>query len=135
VYKRQELSFEALEKAIVAVEEGLNDYAQYPQVLTVRDGVIQRFEVAMDLSRKMILRVLKEKFALDDVAANNKTFIREGARFGLIADAESWMAHLEARNHCSHTYDAVLAAQVFADIPKFLNDARDLLTRLKHATA
>jgi nucleotidyltransferase substrate binding protein (TIGR01987 family) len=131
----EELSFEALEKAISAVDEGLRDHAQYPAVLTVRDGVIQRFEIAMDLSRKMIIRVLKEKFALDDVQANNKTFVREGARFGLIADAENWMRYLNARNNSSHTYDAVLAAQVFADIPTFLNDARDLLVRLKHAVA
>lgn len=131
----EELSLEALEKAITAVEEGLRDQAQYPQVLTVRDGVIQRFEVAMDLSRKMIIRVLKEKFALDDLVANNKTFIREGARFGLIADAEHWMGHLDARNNSSHTYDAVLAAKVFADVPQFLDDARDLLARLKNAVA
>jgi nucleotidyltransferase substrate binding protein (TIGR01987 family) len=129
------LSFEALEKAVLAVEDGLHDHAQYPKVLTVRDGVIQRFEVAMDLSRKMLIRVLKEKFALDDITANNKTFIRESARFGLIADAESWMVHLEARNNSSHIYDAVLAAQVFSDVPKFLDDARDLLVRLNNAVA
>lgn len=131
----EELNFDVLEKAIEALEEGLREHEQYPQLLTVRDGVIQRFEVAMDLSRKMILRVLKEKFALDDVAANNKTFIREGARFGLIADAENWMRHLEARNKTSHTYDAPLAARVFAEIPAFIPDARDLLARLKNAVA
>ena len=88
----ENLNFEALENAIAAVELGLLDHQKFPELLTVRDGVIQRFEIAMDLSRKMILRVLKNSYALDDLAANNKTFIREGARFGLIADAESWMA-------------------------------------------
>lgn len=130
-----ELNFEALEKAIAALEDGLSEYEQYPQLLTVRDGVIQRFESAMDLSRKLILRVLKEKFGLDDMTANNKTFIREGARFGLIADAEAWMRHLEARDQASHTYDAHLAEQVFASIPSFLPDARDLPMRLKDAVA
>lgn len=130
-----ELSFETLEKAIAAIEDGFLEHEQYPQLLTVRDGVIQRFEIAMDLSRKMILRVLKEKFALDDLAANNKTYIREAARYGLIADAEAWMRHLEARNKTSHTYDAQLAARVFAAIPGFLPDARDLLARLKNALA
>lgn len=131
----ENLNFEALENAIAAVELGLLDHQKFPELLTVRDGVIQRFEIAMDLSRKMILRVLKNSYALDDLAANNKTFIREGARFGLIADAESWMRHLDARNNASHTYDAVLAAQVFAGVPKFLGDARDLLARLKNAAA
>lgn len=131
----EELSFDALEKAIAAIEDGLLEHEQYPQLLTVRDGVIQRFEIAMDLSRKLILRVLKEKFALDDLAANNKTFIREAARYGLVADAEAWMRHLEARNRTSHTYDAQLAERVFAAVPVFLPDARDLLARLKNALA
>lgn len=131
----EELSFEALEKAISAVDEGLRDHAQYPAVLTVRDGVIHRFEVAMDLSRKMIIRVLKEKFALDDVQANNKTFVREAARMGLIADAEAWIGHINARNDTSHTYDSAKANLVFASIPGFLPDARDLLARLKNAVA
>ncbi|WP_407276514.1 nucleotidyltransferase substrate binding protein [Halothiobacillus sp. DCM-1] len=131
----ESLSFDVLEKAIAALEEGLREHEQHPQLLTVRDGVIQRFEVAMDLSRKMILRVLKEKFALDDIAANNKTFIREGAKYGLIADAESWMRHLESRNKTSHTYDPPLAARVFAEIPAFIPDAQDLLKRLKNAIA
>lgn len=135
-----EISLEALHLAVQAVEDALNDYhyaeeTQPRLLLSVRDGAIQRFESAMDLSRKLILRVLKEKFALDDIAANNKTFIREGARFGLIADAEAWMRHLEARNRTSHTYDAQLAEQVFAKIPAFLPDARDLLVRLNDAIA
>lgn len=129
------LSFDVLEKAIAALEDGLLEHEQYPQLLTIRDGIIQRFEVAMDLSRKMILRVLKEKFDLDNTEANNKTFIREGAKFGLIADAEHWMQYLDARNKTSHTYDAPMAARVFAEIPAFIPDARDLLTRLKNAVA
>jgi len=130
-----ELSFESLEKAIVALEDGMRDHEQYPQILTVRDGVIQRFEITMDISRKLILRVLKEKFALDDIAANNKTFIREGARFGLVSDAEAWMRHLDARNKTAHTYDAQLAEEVFANVPVFLPDARDLLKKLKNVVA
>ena len=35
-----ELSFEALELSIAALEQGLVEYEQYPQLLTVRDGVI-----------------------------------------------------------------------------------------------
>ncbi|MEY2341914.1 HI0074 family nucleotidyltransferase substrate-binding subunit [Acidithiobacillus sp. IBUN Pt1247-S3] len=135
-----EISLDALYMAVQAVDDALSDYryaeeTQSRLLLSVRDGAIQRFESAMDLSRKLILRVLKEKFALDDITANNKTFIREAARFGLIADAEAWMRHLAARNQTSHAYDAQLAAQVFEKIPAFLPDARDLLVRLNDAIA
>ncbi len=135
-----EISFEALRLAIKAVEDGLSDYEyakeHQPRLqLSVRDGAIQRFEVALDLSRQIILRVLKEKFGLDDLVANNKTFIREAAKYGLIADAEAWMRYLESRNQTSHTYDAPIAERVFSHIPDFLQDVRDLLARLKDAVA
>lgn len=124
-----ELSIEALRLAIAALEQGLVEHEQYPQLLTVRDGVIQRFEIAMDVSRQLMIRVLKEVFSLDAASAQKDT-IREAAKFGLIADAEAWMGHLAARNRTSHTYDSVVADQVFAHIPSFLPDARDLFKRL-----
>jgi nucleotidyltransferase substrate binding protein (TIGR01987 family) len=124
-----ELSFEALKLSIAALEQGLVEHEQYPQLLTVRDGVIQRFEIAMDVSRQLMIRVLKEVFFLDAASAQKDT-IREAAKFGLIADAEAWMGHLAARNRTSHTYDSEIADQVFAHIPSFLPDARDLFKRL-----
>jgi len=128
-----ELSFEALALSIAALEEGLSEHEQYPQLLTVRDGVIQRFEIALDVSRQLMIRVLKEVFSLDAASAQKDT-IREAAKFGLIADAEAWMGHLAARNRTSHTYDSEIADQVFAHIPSFLPDARDLHKRLlRHA--
>ena len=128
-----EISLEALELSIAALEQGLVEHEQYPQLLTVRDGVIQRFEIALDVSRQLMIRVLKEVFSLDAASAQKDT-IREAAKFGLIADAEAWMGHLAARNRTSHTYDSEIADQVFAHIPSFLPDARDLLKRLlRHA--
>lgn len=125
-----ELRFDALELAIAALEQGLREHEQYPQLLTVRDGVIQRFEIAMDVSRQLMIRVLKNVFSLDAASAQKDT-IREAAKFGLIADAEAWMGHLAARNRTSHIYDSAIAEQVFAHIPSFLPDARDLLQRLR----
>jgi len=125
-----ELSFNALELAIAALEQGLIEHEQYPQLLTVRDGVIQRFEIAMDVSRQLMVRVLKDVFQLEEINARKDT-LREAAKWGLIADAEAWIGHLEARNRTSHTYDSVIANQVFAHIPSFLPDAHDLLQRLR----
>ena len=129
-----ELSFDALEKAIAVLEEGLLEHAQYPQLLTVRDGVIQRFEVAVDVSQKLMKRVLLDVFRID-AARVQKNTAREAASMGLIADAEAWIGHITARNETSHTYDSAKANQVFQTIPGFLPDARDLLARLKNAVA
>jgi len=129
-----ELSFEALEKAIAVLEDGLLEHAQYPQLLTVRDGVIQRFEVAVDVSQKLTRRVLLDVFKMEPARVQKNT-AREAAAMGLIADAEAWIGHINARNETSHTYDRAKANQVFQSIPGFLPDARDLLARLKNAVA
>ena len=130
----EQLSFEALEKAIAAIEDGLQEHAQYPQLTTVRDGVIQRFEVTVDVSQKLMRRVLLDVFKMEPASVQKNTAL-EAARMGLIADAEAWIGHINARNDTSHTYDNAKANLVFASIPGFLPDARDLLARLKNAVA
>jgi len=127
-----DLSFVALELSIAALEQGLEEHAQYPQLLTVRDGVIQRFEVVVDISQKLMKRVLQEIYHLEP-ARIAKSTIREAATLALIADAERWIGHIDARNDTSHTYDSSKADAVFARILGFLPDARDLLKRLNNA--
>lgn len=112
------LSFESLELAIAALEQGLREHEQYPQLLTVRDGVIQRFEIAMAISRQLMIRVLKEVFSLEEASARKDT-LREAAKLGLIVDAEAWLEQLKARNRTSHTYDAETAEQIFSAHPLF----------------
>ena len=128
------LSVEALELAVAAVEQGLQEHEQYPALLTIRDGVIQRFEIAMDLAWKLMQRALRETYGVaEEDLRTKKDIFREASSKGLIADAEHWLEHHEARNQTSHIYDAEIAQQVFAHIPSFLPDARDLLARLKDA--
>jgi nucleotidyltransferase substrate binding protein (TIGR01987 family) len=129
-----EISLEALHLAVKSVEEALDDYryaeeTQSRLLLSVRDGAIQRFEVAMDLTRQLVIRVLKEKYDMDEASAK-KGWIREAAKLGMIADAESWFGFLAARDRSSHTYDSEIAARVFDQIGDFLSNACDLLQRL-----
>lgn len=123
------INTDALEQTVAALEQGLQDYAQYP-LLIVRDGVIQRFEVAMDTARQTVLRLLKELFFIEEANARKDTF-REAAKLGLIADAEAWIGYVNARNSTSHTYNSSIAEQVFAQIPAFVADAYDLIKRIK----
>ncbi len=124
-----DLKLTALEMAVAALEEGFQEYQQYPHLLTVRDGIIQRFEIAMDLSRQIMVRVLKEMFNYEEALAKKETF-REAAKLALITDVEAWLAHLAARNRTAHTDDSAIAAQVFEPIPSLLPAAHDLLRRL-----
>ena len=129
-----EISLESLELAVTAVQQSLDDYRYAEETasrlrLSVRDGAIQRFEVAMDLARQLVIRVLKEKYNMNEANAK-KGWIREAAKLGIIADAEVWFGFLSARDRTSHTYDSVIANDVFGQIADFLNHARDLLQRL-----
>lgn len=129
-----EISLVALHLAVQAVDDALSDYryaeeTQSRLLLSVRDGAIQRFEVAMDLTRQLVIRVLKEKYAMDEASAK-KGWIREAAKLGMIADAEAWFGFLSARDRTSHTYDSIIAHEVFGQIDEFLDNARDLLKRL-----
>lgn len=127
-----DISFEPLAKAIAALEQGLEEYAKYPELLTVRDGVIQRFEIALDLSQRLMRRVLKEVYGREE-AQIAKNAAREAATMGLVADAEAWIGHINARNDTAHTYNDEIAARVFARVPLFLSDARALLEKLNDA--
>lgn len=128
------LSTEALELVVAAVEQGLQEHAQYPLLLTVRDGVIQRFEIAMDLSWKLMHRALRDIYGVpEENARTKKDIFREAASNGLIADTEAWLVHYEARNQTAHIYDAAAAQAVLERVPVFLPDAHDLIARLKNA--
>lgn len=79
-----EISLDAMHLAVKAVEDALNDY-QYAEneksrlLLSVRDGAIQRFEVALDLTRQLLVRILKEMYGMDEAAAK-RGWIREAAK-------------------------------------------------------
>ncbi|MEO5363640.1 MAG: nucleotidyltransferase substrate binding protein, partial [Magnetococcus sp. DMHC-8] len=107
--------------------------AEHP-VLTMRDGVIQRFEIAMDLSWKLLQRTLKDILTINPGLIRTKEdMFRVAAEYELIMNTERWLGHYEARNQTSHIYDANLAVQVFDRIASFLPDVRELVVRLKNA--
>lgn len=128
------LSVEALERSLARLEEGFADAARYPDLLIVRDGVIQRFEIAMDLSWKLMLRALKEIYQVDEgMLLSKKDIFRQAAKYRLLADTEAWLGHYEARNKTSHIYDNEEASRAFERARIFLADAKITLERLRDA--
>ncbi|MBF0145832.1 MAG: nucleotidyltransferase substrate binding protein [Magnetococcales bacterium] len=87
------LRVEALELAVAALEEGLREYGDHP-VLTMRDGVIQRFEIAMDLSWKLLQRTLKDILTINPGLIRTKEdMFRVAAEYELITNTERWLGH------------------------------------------
>jgi len=128
------LSVEALEKALARLEEGFAEATLYPDLLTVRDGVIQRFEIAMDLSWKLMQRALKDIYGVDEgEILSKKDIFRQAAKYRLLDDAETWFGHYDARNKTSHIYDNEEAARAFERARAFLADGKVTLERLRNA--
>lgn len=132
-----ELSIEPLEKAVTALEVALDRYGKEPDDL-IRDACIQRFEFTYELSHKMLKRFLEATSANPDEfdAMPFQNLIRSGSERGLLrSEWPEWRGYRHARTITSHTYDAEKAAEVFAIIPAFLNEARYLRDRLREGIA
>lgn len=99
---------------------------------TVRAGVIHSFEVAYELSWKMIKRWLQENIGAASVdGTTQRNLFRLAAENRLIADAERWMDYHKARNSTSHTYNEDATENVFAEAAEFVHDAKYLLKMLE----
>ena len=124
------LELSPLEDALDQLEKGILEAAKEPKSELLRDGVIQRFEYSHELALKFIRRALETGFgdSVDQMLYND--VLRTAAERGLIDNIEAWFSYRTARNKTSHTYDAVVAAQVFQVAQPFLTDARFLLDHL-----
>jgi nucleotidyltransferase substrate binding protein (TIGR01987 family) len=126
------IDYSSLEAALKALAIGFEEQAAHPELLTVRDGVIQRFEIAMDLSWKLLSRTLRVKFQVQESEIlTKKDIFRHAAKFGLIEDASTWFTHYDARNESSHVYDADMAQATFERARLFLPDAIWTLSQLE----
>ncbi len=115
------VSLQVLEKALVALEQAL---ALEKSDIT-RDASIQRFEFCVELSWKSA-----KKFMGTSTTAP-KQVVREMAQNGLIDDVAIWLTAIDKRNLSVHTYNEVLAEEVYAFARAFLPEAMRLLGRLR----
>jgi nucleotidyltransferase substrate binding protein (TIGR01987 family) len=131
----EQLNLDPLKKALQQLEAGLKEVKNTPADELRRDGVIQRFEYSMDLAWKSIQRYLKVIAQADEATIRTKKdLFREAARLKLIASAEDWIAHYEARNETTHVYNMATAVAVFERASLFLPDAKALVESLNNAT-
>jgi nucleotidyltransferase substrate binding protein (TIGR01987 family) len=133
------LDLSSLRKVISQLDQAMayTDSAQAqanPQLRRVlQTAAIKAFEVAYELSWKMLKRHLEGTAAaaqsIDELAFPD--LIRAGSEQGLLRSGwDVWKDFRKARNMTSHIYDEDKAAQVFALIPDFREEAVALLERL-----
>lgn len=130
-----------LRNAVASLDRALglatNDAWMAGESQTVREtitaGAIKNFEFVYELSIKLIKRSLARD-AEDPKEIDRSHFrdiLRMAGEKGLIEDVRAWFEYREMRNRSSHTYDEARARALLAEMPRFLADARALLSQLE----
>ncbi|MDR1964868.1 MAG: nucleotidyltransferase substrate binding protein [Planctomycetaceae bacterium] len=106
--------------------------AGFPEV--VRAAVIQNFEFTFELSWKLLERWLAEKLGSAAVKGiSHKALFRLAGERMLVDDPARWFSYFEARNKTTHTYNALVAEEVYAKAVMFLEDAKQLFNHLNRS--
>lgn len=99
--------------ALARLNEAIEEFKSNNS-LTVRDGVIQRFEFTTELAWKTI----REYLIIQEVNDVNtpKNVMKAAFAADVITNAEGWLTILRDRNLTSHIYDEADANEVFSRI-------------------
>ena len=115
-YKR---AFSLLRKAIELMNE--RDPSQLE-----KEGIIKRFRYTAELAWKVMKDYLEsENFVFEQVTP--RAVIRKAFEANLLADGQTWMDALDARNKMSHNYDLKSFEAVIEEIRKHYLGAFDAL--------
>lgn len=122
----------SLERAIKVANTVIQGKVDTDQEEVIRAGVIQNFEFTYELCWKFMKRWLEENVsgqATDGLTM--RELFRIAAEGHLIKDVEAWFDYHKKRNKTAHTYNEVIAEDVFNTAVCFVTDAKDLLRLLE----
>ena len=133
------LDLSSLKNALEQVEKSFElasktDPLQNPDLfMALRTATIKTFEFTYEISTRMLKRQIEE---MDPSIANIESLgfpdlLRVAAEKEIITHPTSWLEYRKKRNITSHTYDTNKAKEVYAIIPKFIEDVQKLFHRLK----
>lgn len=100
-----------------------------------RNAVVKGFELTLDLSVKLLRKVLKEYTGRPGEvdALTFKDTLRHAARHGLMTTGavERWFTYRDNRNNTAHDYGVGFAQETLLLLPDFVKDARALEITLR----
>lgn len=116
------------EKSIELLQESLK--IRNPDIIS-RAGIIQFFEVAMELAWKALKDYLEDQKFTE--INSPKSVIKKAFEIGIIKDGHLWMDALEDRNLTVQTYDEDKAKDIESSIRNgYFPLLKDLLITLKN---
>jgi len=96
---------------------------------TLRSGVVQNFEAAYELARKILERWVSINIATDSWKTRRE-FYELLEKRGIIEDSNLWLSFHAARNASSHNYSENIAVAAADDAVKFYPAAIAVLEKL-----
>jgi len=115
--------------SLVKARNILNRILQTSQNEAEKMGVVKAFEIAYELSWKIMKKILE--FRGVEVGAARDVF-REAARLKLLTNAEIWFSYITKRNITVHAYRPEILDELFSNTAKeFLQDLDYLLSQIE----
>ena len=113
-----------LERAVGKLGAALDQ----PKTEYIRDSAIQRFEFTFELVWKTLKASLEERGVQ---VYSPRDSLRAAFQAGLIDENPMWLKTVELRNLTRHTYNELIADEIFEALPSVLVLYKALLGRLK----
>lgn len=97
----------------------------------LEDSCIKRFEYTLEIARKLMKRVLKKIYGIneEELTVNNTFRLMQGYNF--INNWENWRSYYEKRNNTAHEYNLEKSRKLIEIIPEFIVDTKNLIKNLE----
>ena len=121
-----EASLETLKSSMNILEK--NKSCEFTDML--EDSCIKRFEYTLEISRKLMKKVLKKVYGKneEELTVNNTFRYMQGYKF--VSNWENWREYYEKRNNTAHEYSLVKSRELIEIIPRFIKDTDCLIKNL-----
>jgi nucleotidyltransferase substrate binding protein (TIGR01987 family) len=101
----------------------------------LRESVIKRFDVALEMTWKLLMKYLAEDVGLADLPNGPKPVFRLADQNNLLnGKIEAWLEYVNARNASSHDYSGEKAEETLKVIPNYIEDAISLYEKMSSET-
>ena len=120
-------AFQTLKSSMKTLEE--NKTCDFVDML--EDSCIKRFEYTLEISRKIMKRILKKIYGKseDELTVNNTFRFMQGYKF--IPNWENWKNYYEKLNNTAHEYNLEKSRALIEIIPNFIEDTGILINNIE----
>ena len=87
-----------------------------PEADFVLEGTVQNFNLAFDISWKVMKDILVKNMGITDFAIGSPREVLKTAYVNGLIDDDEWLVMLKARNQLAHDYDGEYAKEIFDSV-------------------